>query len=191
MHVGNSVTFRENSIKIILTLFTKELENEKDSVDGTRSSMDINYLQSVANNIETGIYNFALREADSRKVVKKWEDKFFVTIYTSRLRALFHNISNCADFRNQVLSGSISPLDLSKMSHFDFQPGHWKELLELKRRKDASMYNTKEQPSTDMFKCIRCNSRRCQHFELQVRSADESCSVWINCLDCGKRWRVN
>lgn len=145
----------------------------------------------VATNIEKGVFNYSIREADTQKVVKKWENPHFVTLYVDRLRSLYTNLSVHEDFRAQVLSGEIAPEQLSRMSHIDIAPQKWEILVEAKRKKDISRYQITEQASTSEFKCRRCQSRRCQYYELQVRSADESCSVYVNCLDCGKRWRVN
>ena len=50
--------------------------------------------KSKAVNLEKGIFNYSIREAKSRKVVKKWENKHFVTIYMSKLWTIFNNIQN-------------------------------------------------------------------------------------------------
>ena len=50
--------------------------------------------------------------------------------------------------------------------------------------KQKTQFNT-----TTMFKCSRCNKRNCSYFELQTRSADEPMTIFITCLDCGKKWK--
>jgi transcription elongation factor S-II len=145
----------------------------------------------LALNLEKSIYNYAVREADSRKVVKKWINPYFVTLYTDRFRSFHWNWINTASFRAAILSGQMTPQVLAQSSTADLAPEKWRDLMEMKRRKDMSRYQTDQQASTDMFKCGRCGSRRCRHYELQVRSADESCSVYITCLNCNNRWRVN
>ena len=42
---------------------------------------------------------------------------------------------------------------------------------------------------SDLFKCTRCKKNHCSYYELQTRSADEATTVFITCLNCGKRWR--
>lgn len=39
------------------------------------------------------------------------------------------------------------------------------------------------------FQCIRCKSWRTSYHEKQTRSADEPMTVFVQCLECGKRWR--
>ena len=45
-------------------------------------------------NLEKGIFNYALKEASSRKVVKKWDNQYFVQIYIDRLRSIYLNLKN-------------------------------------------------------------------------------------------------
>lgn len=42
--------------------------------------------------------------------------------------------------------------------------------------------------ATDMFECPRCTKRKCVHYELQTRSADEATTVFVTCVACGHRW---
>ena len=44
------------------------LENQKDCI-----------------NLEKGVFNYALKEADNRKVVKKWDNPYFIQIEKSYL----------------------------------------------------------------------------------------------------------
>ena len=43
-------------------------------------------------NLEKGIYNYSLKEATTRKVVKKWDNPFFIQIYIDRIRTLYFNL---------------------------------------------------------------------------------------------------
>ena len=51
-------------------------------------------LEKDAKNLEIGVYNWALKEAKNKKVVKKWDNPYFVQIYTDRLRSVYINIKN-------------------------------------------------------------------------------------------------
>jgi len=42
-----------------------------------------------AKNLEKGIYNYSLKEATNRKIIKKWDNAFFVQIYTDRIRSIY------------------------------------------------------------------------------------------------------
>ena len=52
----------------------------------------LNEKQST--NLEKGIFNYSLNEAKNRKIVKKWDNPYFIQIYVDRLRSIFTNIKN-------------------------------------------------------------------------------------------------
>jgi transcription elongation factor S-II len=139
-------------------------------------------------NLEKGIYNFAIKEANSRKIVKKWENTHFVQLYLDRLRTIYINLKN-AELLQLVKQGEITPQTLAFMTHQELNPAHWREHIERKIKRDASKFVNNIQASTDMFTCKKCRSKRCTYYELQTRSADEPATIFVTCLDCGKHWK--
>lgn len=144
--------------------------------------------ESISTNIEKGIYNFAIKEANSRKIIKKWENPFFVQLYMDRLRTIYMNLKN-PDLLQQIKTHEITPQTLAFMTHQEMCPERWRDLIELKIKRDASKYTTNIQASTDMFTCKKCKSKKCTYYELQTRSADEPATIFVTCLDCGKHWK--
>ena len=45
-------------------------------------------------NTEKGIYNYAIKEANNRKIIKKWDNPYFTQIYVDRLRSIYLNLKN-------------------------------------------------------------------------------------------------
>jgi transcription elongation factor S-II len=146
-------------------------------------------LTSIAMNVEKGIYNYAIRESKMKKVLCKWESSLFVQVYLARLRSVLWNLESNLELRQMIQSGEITAEMLSKMTHQEFQPEQWKEMMERKMMRDASKLSDNTQASTDMFTCRKCKSKRCTYYEMQTRSADEPATVFITCLNCGKNWR--
>jgi len=144
--------------------------------------------EKIAINLEKGVFNFAIKEATSRKIVKKWENSQFVQLYIDRLRSIYINLKN-EMLITQLKSKEILPQTFAFMTHQEFNPEHWKEYIDRKQKRDMSKYTNNVEASTDMFVCKKCKSRRCTYYELQVRSADEPTNVFITCLDCGKNWK--
>ena len=140
-------------------------------------------------NLEKGVYNYAIKEATRQKTVKKWENPQFVTIYTARLRSIYLNLMNSPLLREQLCNGEVLPQNLAFMTHQEYKPERWKELIEKKMKRDASKYTENIQASTDMYTCKKCKSTRCTYSEMQTRSADEPATIFVTCLDCGKHWR--
>jgi transcription elongation factor S-II len=139
-------------------------------------------------NIERGVFNYSLKEANTKRIIKKWENPRFVQIYLDRLRTIYINLKN-TDFLNQVKNSEIPPQSIAFMTHQEMNASHWRVLLEQKMIRDANKYTNNIQASTDMFTCKKCKSKRCTYYELQTRSADEPATIFITCLDCGKNWK--
>jgi transcription elongation factor S-II len=165
--ISNPDSFRKNIISKIKTL----LENEKDSI-----------------NLEKGVFNYAIRESGNRKIIKKWENPYFVQIYIDRLRSIYLNLKN-KELLKQIKNGEITPQVLAFMSHQEMNPTTWKSLIDEKIKRDTNKYSNNLQASTDMFTCKKCKSKKCTYYELQTRSADEPATIFITCLDCGKNWK--
>jgi len=144
---------------------------------------------TVAINLEKGIFNYAIKEANSRKIVKKWENPHFAQIYVDRLRSVYVNLKN-ETLLAQIKNKEVSAQTLAFMTHQEFNPEHWKQHIERKIKRDSSKYTTNIEASTDMFTCKKCKSNRCTYYELQTRSADEPTTVFVTCLDCGKHWKT-
>ncbi len=139
-------------------------------------------------NIEKGVFNYCIKEASTKKIIKKWENPLFVQIYIDRLRTIYLNLKNPA-LLMQLKNKEVLPQQFAYMTHQEMDSSHWRELLEQKMKRDANKYTTNIQASTDMFTCKKCKSKRCTYYELQTRSADEPATIFITCLDCGKNWK--
>jgi hypothetical protein len=149
---------------------------------------DPEVAQKHATNLEKGVFNYTIRESTFRKIVKKWENPAFTQLYLDRMRSVYLNLKN-PELLHQILSGETPSQTVAFMTHQEFNPVRWRELIERKRKRDASKYTNTIEASTDMFTCKKCKSKRCTYYELQTRSADEPATVFVTCLDCGKNWK--
>ena len=139
-------------------------------------------------NLEKGVYNYAIKEANNKKIIKKWENPYFAQLYIDRLRTIYLNLKN-ADLLVQLNNGEVTPQNIAFMTHQEMNPQHWRSMIELKIKRDANKYTNNVQASTDMFTCKKCRGKRCTYYELQTRSADEPATIFVTCLDCGKNWK--
>jgi len=144
--------------------------------------------EKLSTNLEIAIYNYAIKETNSRKIIKKWDNPYFVQLYVDRLRSIYMNLKN-AELLEQLKSGEITPQTLAFMTHQEMNNGRWSKLIEQKIKRDANKFTTNVQASTDMFTCKKCRSKKCTYYELQTRSADEPATIFVTCLDCGKHWK--
>lgn len=144
---------------------------------------------TLSANLEKAIYNYSIKEANNRKIIKKWDNPYFAQLYLDRLRSIYTNMQN-PDLLAQLKNGDVKPQVLAFMTHQEMNPEHWRKLIEQKMTRDASKFTNNLQATTDMFTCKKCKSKRCNHYELQTRSADEPATIFITCLDCGKTWKM-
>lgn len=173
--------------------FNNELKNPSQFRENIRTKFAERFFKDWADpkfaiNLEIGIFNYAIQEATKLKLIKKWDNPAFVTLYTGRLRTMFNNLCN-PDVIAMIKAEDISPKTLAFMSHQELNPALWKDMIEQKIKRDASKYSTNVEAMTDMFVCKKCKSRRCTYYELQTRSADEPSTIFISCVDCGKHWK--
>jgi transcription elongation factor S-II len=166
--ISNPDSFRKNVVTKLLPI----LDDERTTI-----------------NLEKGVYNYAIKEASNRKIIKKWENPHFSQIYTDRLRSIYINLKN-PELLKQIKSGEITPQNLAFMTHQEMNPKSWRKLIDEKIKRAANKYSNNTQASTDMFTCKKCRGKRCTYYELQTRSADEPATIFVTCLDCGNNWKT-
>ena len=166
--IENSEQFRAN----IRAKINEKLNNEKHS-----------------SNLEKGIFNYALKEADQRKIVKKWDNKHFVQIYLDRLRSIYTNLNN--SIIEQISNGTVKAHVIAFMTHQELNPDKWTKLIDAKSKRDANKFESNLEASTDTFTCRKCKSKKCTFMSVQTRSSDEPSTIFVQCSDCGNRFKTS
>lgn len=144
---------------------------------------------SRAENLEKGIYNWTLKEAKNRKIVRQWNNPYFYQIYSDRLRSIFINLRENEYLINLIEEKKIKAHELAFMSHQEMAPERWKELIRIKSIRDQNKYEQNSEATTDTYMCRKCKSNKCTYYQLQTRSADEPMTTFVQCINCGNRWR--
>ena len=198
--ISNPDTFRTNvRAKLCEILHIESIQRWRHPDDKTPL---LEFLRATTANLERGVFNYAIKEATGKKIIKKWENPYFVQLYIDRLRTITINLRKsaqrlcenaCEKLSNnllyQIFHLEITPQQLAFMTHQEMDPSHWHTLIEQKIKRDANKFTTNIQASTDIFTCRKCKSKRCTYYELQTRSADEPATIFVTCLDCGKNWK--
>lgn len=177
--VFNAETFRANIRNVLGNILREDLVIDPFN-DATIHSPKVI-------NLERGIYNYSIKVATKRNIIKKWENTSFLHLYIDRLRSVYHNLKD-ETLIQRLDNGEILPQEVAFMTHQEFQPNRWGEMLAEKEIRHASKFNQEITASTSMYQCKRCKSRKCIYMEQQVRSADEPSTIFVTCLSCGKRW---
>ena len=145
---------------------------------------------TIPTNCEISLYNYAILKAQSKNIIKKWDNPAFVELYIEKLRTLFWNLKNNPILCQRLVDGDIESRNIAFTSHQEFHPSEWSPYIEEKNRKEKAKSKSMIEASTDKFTCSRCKSKKCTYYELQTRSADEPVTVFITCLVCDKRWKM-
>ena len=143
--------------------------------------------------VERHIFNYSLQKSIDRNIIPTW-NIVFKNIYINKVISIYSNLSKNNYINNKrliqrVKKQEFTPEQLVNMTPQELFPEHWKELIDEKYRRDKILYETKKEAMTDQFKCSKCHSRETCYFEMQTRSADEPMTIFITCLNCGKRWK--
>ena len=145
-------------------------------------------------NVEKSIYNYIIKLSKNKNIERSWNNDIFRNLYLSKVRSIFSNLKSDSYIQNKnfltlVKNSEIDIKNIATMSVYDIFPENWKEILELKSKKDKLKYELKPEAMTDAFKCRKCGSRSTSYYEVQTRSADEPMTQFITCLNCNNRWK--
>jgi DNA-directed RNA polymerase subunit M/transcription elongation factor TFIIS len=155
---------------------------------------DLDFGNDAAQQLECGIYKAACADAEKRNVIKHWDNTLFATLYQTIVRTMCSHLDPASPIRNQRLLERLKngELTLAEIPHFSPQelfPENWKELADRQAIREQKLLEGNKGMATDRYKCGRCGKRECSYYEMQTRSADEPMTIFISCLNCGKRWR--
>lgn len=138
-------------------------------------------------NIEKSIFNASVRDICEKQIVPTWSNINFITVYIEKFKIVFHNIKNPV-IQEKIMNREIEPHEVAFKSHIELYPEKWDVLLEEKHNRLENKYCPKIEASSDTT-CWKCKEKKCTHYQLQTRSADEPITTIVTCINCGNRWR--
>ena len=115
--------------------------------------------------------------------------------YFAKKRMLIDNLNPESYIKNpnllkRYLNDEFSTKELCDMSPYELFPENWEEYKQ-KTEKDYKMkLNNFVGMKTTMFECGRCHKNETTYYQLQTRSADEAMTTFIECINCGNKWKT-
>lgn len=145
--------------------------------------------------MEIGVFNAAIQYATQCGVPCTWSNSMFRTIYDHKARSTVSNIDGQSYIRNETMleklkQRQVLPHDVPHLPRGDVFPDRWSSVMEMKKQRDVYISTATPIAMTDQYKCKRCKKRECSFVELQTRSCDEPATLFIQCVQCGNRWRI-
>lgn len=146
-------------------------------------------------NTEKSVFNHTFRYCKDNNIIINWDNKVFRDMYNYTARKVYANLDytpNSVGLVNKLMYGELKPTELAGMGHEELYPEYW-EAMRMNIHNDLIREfgdgTEKEQYKEGMFKCKRCGSKKTTHTQRQTRSADEPMTTFVNCNNCGNRWR--
>ena len=173
-----TVPVRQKVLEAIDTIFNTDLSDE----------------QKVE--LESLLFQESYEMAVKNKIRKVWGAGQFQELYLANSRRVIGNLrkpSQNSYIQNTNLWGRFANKELSlaqivKQNYYELCPEHWQKMIDIQAKRERIQIEGDFSRATDKWQCNNCKMRKCTYYELQTRSADEPMTIFIHCLNCGKRW---
>jgi DNA-directed RNA polymerase subunit M/transcription elongation factor TFIIS len=143
--------------------------------------------------LEMLLYRRALAVANKQEIRASWQQTTFRDVYYAEARRIIGNLNPKSYVGNtslmtHFLNGELTLEQIVNQNYYELFPEHWKTLVDHQAKKEKIQLEGDFSRATDRWQCNNCKQRKCTYYELQTRSADEPMTIFIHCLNCGKRW---
>ncbi len=184
---------RKASNVLSATELYSENESRKEMVQklteffkGLLSSEEVIHLEAI-------VYKHCIQGVRKMNIVPDWKNSQFVNYYIRKIRHISINLNPNTYIQNKNLyeryrSGETSLEEILVLTETELFPERNRELAEKMFLREQRLLEGNRAAATDQFRCPRCSKRQCTFYEMQTRSADEPMTIFIQCVNCGKRW---
>ena len=143
--------------------------------------------------LEGLIYDITLETAGKKEIRKSWGNHLFKDIYTTVARRILVNLCPTSYVKNtglweRYVNAELTLEQIVRQNHYELCPENWQQLIDIQSKRERVQLEGDFSRATDRWQCNGCKMRKCTYYELQTRSADEPMTIFIHCLNCGKRW---
>ena len=143
--------------------------------------------------LEGIIYASSLSTSDKNDIRKVWSSQPYRDVYFAIGRRLIGNLSPHMYVGNRGLwerysAGELTLEQIANQNFYELCPEVWEKMVDRQAKRERIMLEGDFSRATDRWQCNGCKQRKCTYYELQTRSADEPMTIFIQCLNCGKRW---
>ena len=135
--------------------------------------------EKTAINIEKGLFNRSIEDADILNISSEWENPVFVHLYKTLNCEVFTHLQN-PDIIDKINKKEILSKNVVNLKPYDICPDSWK----------PEVFEEGDEVAEGIFQCKNCGSRKTTYYSVQTRSADEPMTNFITCVECKNRWKM-
>lgn len=140
--------------------------------------------------IEESIYNYSNYQYANEINDNELTDAFS-SIYNYKFNDILNNIDSNSHINNtyllnEIKKNNIDLTNICNLSPDELYPTNWAKIKE----KNNKINECKNMiTTTDEYFCKKCKTKNCKYYEKQTRSADEPMTTFIECINCGNKWK--
>jgi len=143
--------------------------------------------------LEEVCFKCAMDLATKEEIRKSWNLQPFRDVYAAVSRRILGNLNPASYVQNKSLWSRFETRELTieqiaKQNYYELCPEQWQSMVDRQAKREKIQLEGDFSRATDKWQCFGCKKRKCTYYELQTRSADEPMTIFIHCLNCGKRW---
>jgi transcription elongation factor S-II len=173
---------------------TRESSQQRQKVFSIiQSTFNSNLTQEQCIEFEKLIFDKAFQTANKNHVRKVWSFNPFCEMYNAVARRLIGNLNPTSYVKNKALwerfhHKELTLEQITNQNYYELSPDVWQPMVDRQAKRERVQLEGDFSRATDKWQCNNCKMRKCTYYELQTRSADEPMTIFIHCLNCGKRW---
>lgn len=194
---GEDVKEEESEVMSRLTKKSKRIielqklqqvkDNKKCLVISDFRDKSITFIKKLVNNdtkadkLEKSLFNYCVRTLKNEGVKgitlnsKAFRERYSTEVY--KLMSSIKSKKNIDDIKDEYDN---------TLSYFDRKIFEKEKQTDLKKLRLITHVN---EPVSGIHKC-KCGCEKVYSYELQTRSGDEGMTVFLQCSDCGKKWKM-
>jgi hypothetical protein len=149
-----------------------------------------------AEDLEDAMLHVVADQATKENMDVDWGNHVFTSLYRSRAISIYENLRGSESYVNndegwlkRLRSGEVSMRAFAEMTAVEMCPARWKAAIERIIAADKKLYS-KHDSGSIFWWCRRCKKKtKCDHYQMQTRSADEPMTTFMVCLECDQKWK--
>jgi DNA-directed RNA polymerase subunit M/transcription elongation factor TFIIS len=132
--------------------------------------------------IENGVYDYIIKYHN----INNYPDYILKQIYINKIEDIISQLDQFSHlysdtFYKMIEENVIDLKDIPYLKPEEINPSNWEDIIKRKEYNDEKKNN---KITTDVYKCRKCNERKCTVIQKQTRSADEPATTFVTCTIC-------